>query len=33
MVSVKAICPVSMNVPTLVPTANVTSVELVEMDY
>ena len=33
MLSVKAICPVRMNVPTPVPTANVTSTTPVEMDY
>ena len=33
MLSVKVICRVSVNVPTLMPTANVTSDAPVEMDY
>ena len=33
MLSVKVICPVSVNVRTPMPTANVTSAAPVEMDY
>ena len=33
MLGVKGICPMSKNVPTPVPTANVTFAAPVEMDY